>query len=204
MERWSGEKLTSDRLIIFQIWLWEACLDLCGGDGFHAAEKFLGESVHPTNSGFWRESGYLRFNLFAACSAAKKGKSQAALEWLKLLFEVANDFDPRVVRRETILMGDEKIRQLLTPNIVINEDHGMLLNHITITNHSVFVVHSIGVTASFLRTDGKIEKAEKVVRTTNKLEPGESYSWKPAFPNASLFGGNISQVSVVLKCQEDA
>lgn len=185
-------------------WLREACKALYGNSR-EAAQDFMvhtfGDSHPSVDYSVWR--GDPEFGLYYASELAKKGEGSAAASWLRGLFNVHSDFDIRRVKADRWIKQckDTTLREFLTPKFSHSSSIGSFFNSLTVTNESAFRTTSIEVTVRIVRNDG--QHVAPIKGKFEALGPGESSTWTDIFPDAGLFGGNIKQSTVHVKCAED-
>lgn len=134
---------------------------------------------------------------------ASRGDGGGAVEWLTRLWAQRPDYDVRVIRQDPGIEAEATfpgLREILEAKLCCAEDHGALLNHVTITNESAFRLTAIEVTVLVTRKDGK--RVAPIIRRLDALAPGESHEWEEVFQGGGWFGRNIDSVSVTWKCAE--
>jgi actin-like ATPase involved in cell morphogenesis/tetratricopeptide (TPR) repeat protein len=134
---------------------------------------------------------------------AARGDGDGAVVWLTRLWAQRPDYDVRVIREDPGIKsaaGHSSLREILEVKLSYTEDHGALLNDVTITNESPFRLTAIEVTVLVTRKDGKQDAP--IVRRLDSLAPGESHEWADVFQGGGWFGRNIGSVTVAWKCAE--
>lgn len=136
---------------------------------------------------------------------AADGDGDGAVVWLKRLWEQRPEYDVRTISEDPGIKSaawQSGLRDLLKVKLAYEEDHGALLNHVTITNESAFRLTAIEVTVLVTRKDGK--PGPPILRRLDSLAPGESHEWEDVFQGGGWFGRNIGSVTVDWKCAEGA
>lgn len=134
---------------------------------------------------------------------ASRGDGSGAIEWLTRLWAQRPDYDVRVIRQDPGIKAEATfpgLREILEAKLCCTEDHGALLNHVTITNESAFRLTAIEVTVLVTRKDD--QRVAPIIRRLDSLAPGDSHEWENVFQGGGWFGRNIDSVSVTWKCAE--
>jgi formylglycine-generating enzyme required for sulfatase activity/tetratricopeptide (TPR) repeat protein/uncharacterized RDD family membrane protein YckC len=180
--------------------LWKALKALHGDGTRAAAVEFVAANPHETDERLWKADPVLALHL-ASIWAEKQNASQT-LSWLKHLLTVQPQFDILTAKGDPAIgkLQDPTLADFLTPKWTFQEEHGQVLNWLTVTNLSPFQLTALQVSVDVTRSDGK--KDEPKIVELQSLSAGASHNWQHVFQAGGWFGRNISQVSVELSCAQ--
>jgi hypothetical protein len=111
-------------------------------------------------------------------------------------------FDIRRAQQDPFIgkLDDRELRDFLTPWWTCQEQHGLVFNHVTVTNRSPFRITGVTVTISIRHSDGTKQKPK--IQRLACLEIGARHRWDNLFKDVRLFGSNIRRVDVTVDCAE--
>jgi tetratricopeptide (TPR) repeat protein len=180
--------------------LWQACKSVHGGCTRESAAELVANSTPEIDSAIWMGDPDLGFYL--ASINAEQNDPAGTILWLGRLLKVKPAFDIRLAHQDPAIakLGDPKLREFLTPQLIGQEQHGAVFNHVTVTNRSPFRVTDVTVTVSVQRKDGS--KDAPIIQHLASLDAGASHRWAKLFQDVRLFGSNIHKVDLTLDCAE--
>ncbi|GIW83368.1 MAG: hypothetical protein KatS3mg105_5175 [Gemmatales bacterium] len=193
------DPLVEDLVGLIQLALWEACYQVDGPGyelplgRFHAMCAEMDLPVLPLLALENETLGLTAVRILA--QASDDDQALVFIDWLIEEFDV----DVCKIQADACVKNRPKLMQKLTPRIDVEEDHGWLLNNISVTNLSPFSVHNVRAEAKVTRVD---RKTSTITRTIQRLGPGEQHQWENVFPDAGFLGINIKSVVCRVFCRE--
>ncbi len=180
--------------------LWQACKSVHGGCTRLAAVALIDHGTREIDAAIWKGDPDLGFHL-AGIYAERKDADNARL-WLGRLLKANPAFDIRLAHQDPCIgtLEDPQLRAFLTPRLGSQEQHGVVFNHVTVTNRSAFRVTGVTVMVTIQRTDGTTDAP--IIQQLASLAGGASHRWSNLVKNTRLFGSNIRKVEMTLDCAE--